>query len=616
MYSRHGTKVFLCVFENDAEHRFELTKRDGHVHFDFVSNLKEGTRYGFRVDGPWEPERGLRFDQTKLLVDPCAWAIDEPFTFHEDLCNRGFDTANFVPKCVAQKPLLDVKRPAYRKPEFIYELNVKAFTQLHPDVPKAKRGTISALAEKPVINHLKKIGVDTIELMPVWAWIDERHLKPLGLKNAWGYNPVQFFAPDPKLAPGGLAEIRETISILHDNDFRVILDVVLNHTGESDQFGPTLCFRGLDNSTYYSQINGRLINDTGCGNTVALNDPHVVEITLVALRHWVLKAGVDGFRFDLATVMGRLPAGFRSDAPLLQAIRNDPLLSNCIMIVEPWDIGPGGYQLGNFPEHWPEWNDRYRDDIRRFWRGDAFSANNLATRIAGSSDIFQTKGKPSASVNFLSAHDGFTLKDIVGYDTKNNFNNGEDNRDGKSDEVTWLNGDVKALLATLFLSRGTIMLTAGDEFGRTQSGNNNAYAQDNEVTWLNWENADQDLIAYVSKLHNLRISLKEFFADEFLTGKPVRDSIYPDAQWFNEKGEAFDWGNGSGGYLGVALYKNGSRVALVFNSSNSSQPINFLPRQNYTWQKIFCSKQGENCPSDSVSVFKELNFLNNSSFQG
>ncbi len=610
MFTRHGTIVFLCVFENNAEHRFELKKRDGHVHFDFVPNLKEDAHYGFRVEGPWEPESGFRFDATKLLLDPRAWALTEPFSYHDNLCQRGIDTAHLIPKCVAQKPLLDVKRPVYRQPEFIYELNVKAFTKLHPDIPHAKRGTVAALAEMPVINHLKKLGVDTIELMPVWAWIDERHLKPLGLKNAWGYNPVQFFAPDPKLAPGGLAEIRETISILHDHDFRVVLDVVLNHTGESDQFGPTLCFRGLDNSTYYSRINGQLINDTGCGNTVALYDPHVVETTVAALRHWVLKVGVDGFRFDLATVMGRLPGGFERDAPLLQALRKDSVLSKCVMIAEPWDIGPGGYQLGNFPEHWLEWNDRYRDDTRRFWRGDAYSANNLATRITGSSDIFQSKGKPCASVNFLSAHDGFTLKDIVAYDQKNNLNNGEDNRDGKSDEVTWLNGDVKALLATLFLSRGTIMLTAGDEFGRTQSGNNNAYAQDNEVTWLNWENKNQDLIDYVSKLHELRISLHQFFADEFLTGKPYHTDMYPDAQWFNEKGEAFEWGNGSSGYLGLALFRHNSRVALVFNSSNSSQPLNFLPLPNRAWQKIFCSKQGENCPSDSVVVYREINSAN------
>ena len=579
--------------------------RDGDIHFGFIKGIKAGTRYGFRVEGPWVPELGLRFDPSKLLVDPTAWSLDQAFTFHEDLAKRGVDTAALVPKSVAQDPVPDVKRLPYRKPEFIYELPVKAFTELHPDISPAKRGTIAALAEKPVLDHLKKIGADTIELMPITAWIDERHLTALGLSNAWGYNPVQFFAPDPRLAPGGLAEIRDTIAKLHDNNFRVILDVVLNHSGESDQFGPTICLRGLDSATYYAHSRGQLINDAGTGNTIDLGQPHVVEMVIAALRHWVLKAGVDGFRFDLATVMGRMADGFHSDAPLFKAIANDDVLSTCILIAEPWDVGPGGYQLGNFPSQWPEWNDRYRDDVRRFWRGDNYAANALATRLTGSSDVFANK-RPSASVNFVSAHDGFTLKDIVTYSEKNNLNNGENNRDGKNHEVTWLNGDAKALLATLFLSRGTIMLTAGDEFGRTQRGNNNAYAQDNEVTWLDWTKADQDLITYVGKLMTLRKSLSAFFVDAFLTGNTDTKTILPDAQWFNEKGDAFEWNNGTAQFLGLALAKGDARIALVFNASNSSQPLRLAAQKNHIWQKIFCSKQGEDCPTDSVSVFEEI----------
>ena len=605
VYSKHGTKVFICIFNGAKETRHELKGRDGDVHFGSLKTIKAGTRYGFRVEGPWAPELGLRFDPSKLLVDPYAWSLDQAFIFHIDLAKRGIDTAALVPKSVAQNPLPDTKRPTYRKPEFVYELPVKAFTKLHPDVSIAKRGTIAALAENPVLEHLTNLGVDTIELMPITAWIDERHLSALGLHNAWGYNPVQFFAPDPRLAPGGLVEIRDTIAKLHDSNFRVILDVVLNHSGESDQFGPTICLRGLDSATYYAHSRGQLINDAGTGNTIDLGQPHVVEMVIAALRHWVLKAGVDGFRFDLATVMGRMAAGFHNDAPLFKAIANDDVLSTCILIAEPWDVGPGGYQLGNFPSQWPEWNDRYRDDVRRFWRGDNYAANALATRLTGSSDVFANK-RPSASVNFISAHDGFTLKDIVTYSEKNNLNNGENNRDGKNHEVTWLNGDVKALLATLFLSRGTIMLTAGDEFGRTQRGNNNAYAQDNSVTWLDWTKADQDLITYVGKLMTLRKSMKQFFSDEFLTGKPDAKSTLPDAQWFNEKGDAFEWNNSASDFLGLALTQNEKRIALIFNASNSTQPMRFVAQKNHTWQKSFCSNLGDDCPSDSVSVFEEF----------
>jgi glycogen debranching enzyme len=528
LFSKHGTIFFVCIFDDATETKIALTQRDGDVHFDFIAGIKVGTRYGFRVDGPFVPELGLRFDVSKLLVDPYAWSLDRAFEYSDELGQRGVDTAALVPKSVVEAPMPDASRPAYKKPEFIYELPVKAFTKLHPQVAEAKRGTMAALAEPAIIEHLKKIGVDTIELMPITAWIDERHLHKLGLSNAWGYNPVQFFAPDPRLAPGGLAEVRETIAALHKNGFRVILDVVLNHSGESDQFGPTLCMRGLDSATYYAHSRGELINDAGCGNTLNLNTPHVVEMVIAALRHWVLKAGVDGFRFDLATVMGRMPDGFHSDAPLIKAIENDPVLSTCIMIAEPWDIGPGGYQLGQFPTRWHEWNDKYRDDVRRFWRGDDYGANALATRITGSSDVFQ---KPSRSINFISAHDGFTLRDIVTYADKNNLNNGEENRDGKSHEVTWVGGDVKALLATLLLSRGIAMLTAGDEFGRTQLGNNNAYAQDNDVTWLDWANKDEALIDEVARLVKLRKSHCYFTSDEDIS----------EAQWFGEGGAVVDW---------------------------------------------------------------------------
>jgi glycogen debranching enzyme len=597
----------MCIFEGTVERRIELTKRDGDIHFDFFKHLKTGTRYGFRVEGPWAPELGLRFDPSKLLVDPHAWSLDQPFVYHQDLSTRGLDTAQWVPKCIARAELPDVQRQQYRKPEFIYELPVKAFTMLHPDVPPNKRGTISALAEPSVVAHLKNIGVDTIELMPITAWIDERHLQPLGLRNAWGYNPIQFFAPDPKLAPGGLTEIRETIAELHKHDFRIILDIVLNHTGESDQFGPTLCFRGLDNPTYYAHTHGALINDTGCGNTVALNEPHVVAMVIAALRHWILKAGVDGFRFDLATVMGRMPDGFDAHAPLINAIENDDVLSTCVMIAEPWDIGPGGYQLGNFPKRWHEWNDKFRDDIRRFWRGDDFSTNALATRLSGSSDVFQ---KPSRSINFISAHDGFTLRDLTTFSEKQNFGNGEENRDGKSGEVTWPGGDVRALLATLFLSRGIPMLTAGDEFGRTQNGNNNAYAQDNEITWLNWRDKDDDLISEVKWLVELRRNLSLVTEDRFLVDNNSTNVDATVAGWFDREGQPLNWQTAQQDYLGLLLAQPEKRIALVFDRAPGAECIPIVAAKNMSWMQITPTVQAGSPSQCFAKIFLETSQSN------
>ena len=598
----------LCVFDNTGmleTHRLILNHREGDVHFDFVEGLAEGARYGFRVEGPWMPDLGLRFDDSKLLVDPYATSLDRAFEYHSELSNRDVDTAALVPKAIVQAALPDAKLVPHREPQFIYELPVKAFSKRHPDVPESIRGTVAALAHPAVLNHFKKIGVDTIELMPITAWIDERHLQPLGLHNAWGYNPIQFFAPDPRLAPCGMVEIRETIAKLHQHDFRVIMDVVLNHTGESDEFGPTLCFRGLDSPLYYAHARGALINDAGCGNTVALNDPHVIAMVLSALRHWVLKAGVDGFRFDLASVMGRMPDGFRRDAPLLKAIAADPVLSCCILIAEPWDVGPGGYQLGNFPPTWLEWNDRYRDDVRRFWRGDAFSANNMATRISGSSDVFWNKANPSRSVNFIAAHDGFTLHDMVSYTEKNNFNNGEQNRDGKSHEVTWMGGNVPALLATLLLSRGTPMITAGDEFGRSQRGNNNAYAQDNEITWLDWNNADETLMAAVGQLVALRKSHPEIFADTFLSGVTNDDTNALNAAWFTIDGQDFDWAIGERRQLCLALTSKKLRMALAFNGAAEVVKFAVPPRQGWRWSKLFPKIADLSCAASSVSIFVE-----------
>jgi glycogen operon protein len=391
---------------------------------------------------------------------------------------------------------------------------------LHPDVPERQRGTVAALAHPAIIAHLKKLHVSAVELMPITAWIDERHLPPLGLSNAWGYNPVVPMALDPGLCPGGVIELRETVAALHKAGIGVILDLVFNHTGESDIHGGVLSLRGLDNAVYAHAPDDSLINDTGCGNTLDFANTAVRQMTLDSLRHFVRHTGVDGFRFDLATIMARgrsLYGGFDPAAPIFAEIATDPLLADRIMIAEPWDIGPGGYQLGNFPPNWLEWNDRYRDDVRRFWRGEG-TIGALVTRIAGSSDLF---GDNCRSVNFLAAHDGFTLADTVAYAERHNHANGEDNRDGHSDNHSWNNGvegsstdpaviaaraaDLRALLGTLFSSTGTIMLTAGDEFGRSQGGNNNAYAQDNLGCWVNWEHRDLALEDYVAGLAQARM---------------------------------------------------------------------------------------------------------------
>ena len=596
VYSRHGTGAWICLFDGDIEtSRVELTKI-GDVFEGHIKGLKAGAAYGFRIDGPWQPELGHRFDVSKLLIDPYAEKIDRPFVYRAELAQRGLDTAAMVPKCIVSKALADLPLQKITQPQFIYELGVKSFSQQHSDVPSAKRGTIAALAEPAIIAHLKALHVDTIEFMPINPWINERHLVALGLHNAWGYNSLQFFGIDPRLAPGGLTELRETIAALHEHGIQVILDIVFNHSGESDRFGPTLSFRGLDNASYYAQTNGVLHNDTGCGNTLALNQTPMTEMVLHSLRNFVLKCGVDGFRFDLATVMGRNNEVFQKDAKLLQAIEADPILNSRILIAEPWDVGPGGYQLGQFPKDWSEWNDQYRDDVRRFWRGDDWAANNIATRITGSSDVFQNR-EPSSSINFVAAHDGFTLRDLVTYSAKQNLANGEDNRDGNSSEVTWPGGDARALLTTLFFSRGTIMLTAGDEFGRTQKGNNNAYAQDNEITWLDWSNADLELCSFVQSLAQARIECASCFADEFIAPET--------AFWFGANGTAIDWSNPKLDFLGLLVTTRQQRFCICVNRSANDVHFPITSQGNTKWVMRFGSQSPTTCTAKSVSLWLE-----------
>lgn len=614
VWSSSARRLWVSLFDDSGNRetdRLDLKPEGEGVHGLLVPGLGDGTRYGFRADGDYAPERGLWFDPNKLLTDPYAVEVDRPYQYHWRLAakrNESADTASLMPKAVARslpKPV-QAKPPLFQPGGLIYELNVHSFTRLHPDVPEAQRGTIAALAHPAIIDHLQRLGVSAVELMPITASIDERHLPPLGLSNAWGYNPVTFMALDPRLAPGGLKELRETVAALRKAGIGTILDLVFNHTGESDRLGPTLSLRGLDAQAYYRhQPDGRLVNDTGTGNTVACDQPVMSEMVLDTLRHFVRFAGVDGFRFDLAPVLGRVDGAFDPDAPLLQAITGDPLLADRALIAEPWDIGPNGYQLGNFRPPYLEWNDRYRDDVRRFWRGDAGAIGSLATRLAGSSDVFGRDGQPtSRTVNFIAAHDGMTLADIVAYERKHNEANGEQNRDGHNDNLSWNNGaegetddteiararfnDQRALLATLFASRGTIMLTAGDEFGRTQNGNNNAYAQDNAITWLDWAGRDEALEQYAASLATLRRAFPALADARFLTGEPADGSAIPDVAWLTETGEPLgdtDW-NDPGRHRLVMILGDakGNRLAVMVNGDRRQCVFSLPARDGFEWR--------------------------------
>ena len=634
--SHNAERIDFCLFDKRGETeiaRLPLPARVGDVYCGFVAGISPGARYGLRAEGPYAPDQGHRFDPSKLLVDPYVRALDRPFVYREELAAprpAAIDTAPFMPKGIVVPAGASARANAPHFPTVIYEIAVKAFSKTNPAIPEKLRGTVAALTHPATIEHLVKLGVDTVELMPVVASIDERHLPPLGLTNAWGYNPVAFMAPDPRLAPGGLDEIRTAVAALHGAGIGVILDAVYNHTGESDALGPTLSLRGLDNALYYRHAMenpGRLLNDAGTGNILAADRPEVLRLVLDAMRHWATATGIDGFRLDLASVLGRTDDGFRRDAPLFSAIDSDPVLNRLTIIAEPWDVGPGGYQLGNFPPHWREWNDRYRDDVRRFWRGDPNTLGTLATRLAGSADIFAGR-KPSASVNFLAAHDGFPLADVVTYETKHNQANGESNRDGTDANFSWNNGvegasadarivearrsDARALLATLFAARGTPMLTAGDEFGRTQSGNNNAYAQDNPITWLDWAGADRDLADFTARLVALRRAHRSLSADRFLTGKPLDDSGIPDVVWLSSKGSEMsvaDWSSG-GRVVGLTLYDPAvgnapaDRTTIWINGDRATATGWLLPpRARHAWTLVVNSTTPDIPTSATTSSF-------------
>jgi glycogen debranching enzyme len=583
-----------------------LERGEGGVFAATIAGLGAGARYGLRADGPYAPERGSWFDPAKLLLDPYAVALDRPFAWDPRLAApRGarVDTAALVPRAVVAElpPPRRAAPPVFRPGGLIYELPVRPFTRLHPGVPERLRGTVAALAEPAVIEHLAGLGVNAVELMPVTAWIDERHLGPLGLTNGWGYNPVAFMAPDPRLCPGGTPELAATVAALREAGIGVILDVVFNHTGEGDAQGPTLSLRGLDGAAYFRHApDGRLVNDAGTGNTLACDHPATRRLVLDALRHFVGQAGVDGFRFDLAPILARTPAGFDPGAAIFAEIAADPMLGDRVMIAEPWDVGRGGYQVGNFPPPWLEWNDSYRDRVRRFWRSDAHVLGEFATAVAGSSDVFRPPA--TRSVNFIAAHDGFTLADLVAYRHKHNEANGEGNRDGHGENHSWNNGvegpsddaavlaerrrDQMALLATLFASRGTIMLTAGDEFGRSHGGNNTAYAQDNAITWLDWEGRDRGLAAFAGRMAALRRAWPELGDPGLLTGGPGPEGI-PDVAWLTPGGKAktaADWEAARAPALAMVLGGAEGRLAVLFNRSGHEVLFHLPGRPSRHWQ--------------------------------
>jgi glycogen operon protein len=605
VYSAHASAIEFCLFDETGEielTRIALPARLGPIFHGHISGVCVGQRYGLRAHGPFDPSRGLRFNPNKLLIDPYALHLDRPFTldpsmFEEKEADQ--DSAAKVPKAVLQG---DMQGPAPRAnwvswdKTIIYELHVRGFTKTRLDIPEDLRGTFAGLAHPAAIRHLRRLGVTAVELLPCAAWIDERHLPPLGLSNYWGYNPIAFMAPDPRLAPGGWAEVRATVDALADAGIETLLDVVFNHTGEGDALGPTLSLRGLDNACYYRlSLNdpATYVNDAGTGNILALDHPAALRLTMDALRTWRRLGGVSGFRFDLATILGRRAEGFDPGAPLLLAISQDPDLRDLKLIAEPWDCGPGGYQLGRFPPAWGEWNDRYRDTVRGFWRGDALSLGELAQRFSGSKDELSARS-PSRSINFITAHDGFTLADLVAYSAKRNDANGEYNRDGTDDNRSWNNGvegptddpailaarraDQRALLATLLLSRGTPMLSMGMELGQSQGGNNNAYAQDNTIGWLDWAGANQGLIDFTARLIALRRNHAALRADRFLSGEPGDRSPYPDVEWRRADGGALthaDWDRPDGETLVISLSAtDGERLdRVVIILHRGPQPI-------------------------------------------
>jgi isoamylase len=600
LFSANATKVEICLFDGKDEReleRIELPEYTDEIWHGYVPDIGPGQYYGYRVHGPYEPEAGHRFNPNKLLLDPYARAHAgdlkwDPACFGytigaegDDLTFDARDSAPFMPKCVVVDPDFDWageggNRAVPWPHTIVYETHVRGFTKRHPAVPEHLRGTYAGLGTKEVVQYIKSLGVTSVELLPIHTFVNDQHLLEKGLANYWGYNSIGFFAPDPRYAANvarSLAEFKEMVARFHEAGLEVILDVVYNHTAEGNERGATLSFKGIDNASYYRLMPEErrfYINDTGTGNTLNISHPRVIQMVTDSLRYWVQEMHVDGFRFDLGTILAREPNGFDNESGFLKACCQDPTLAKVKLIAEPWDCGPGGYQVGAFPPGWAEWNDKSRDTIRDFWKGEA-PASALAPRLCASGDAFNHRGrKPWACVNFITAHDGFTLNDIVTYNDKHNEANGEDNKDGSSDNRSWNCGvegetedpeivalrerQMRNLMGTLLLSQGTPMMLAGDEFGRTQQGNNNAYCQDNEISWLNWDIADKgrSLTRFVQTLTKLRHDYPILRRSRFLTGSYNEALGVKDVAWINANGSEItgeEWGDGNMRCFGMLM---------------------------------------------------------------
>ncbi len=650
LFSEHATRVELCLFEgpngNEELARIQLTEQTDQVWHIYLPEVRPGQQYGYRVHGPYEPAKGHRFNPAKLLRDPYAKAIDGTIRWSDtlfgyqvghpdpDLCLDERDSGPDVPKSVVIDPAFTwgEDRPP-RTPwneTIIYEMHVKGFTALHPDVPKPLRGTYAGLTCPAVIDYLRSLGITAVELLPIHQFLAERHLVDRGLTNYWGYHSIGFFAPDARFASDELLaqpvnEFKTMVKTLHQAGIEVILDVVYNHTGEGNHLGPTLCFRGIDNATYYRPApeNPRFYTDyTGCGNTLNMTHPRTLQLIMDSLRYWVLDMHVDGFRFDLASTLARELHDVDRLGAFFDVIHQDPVISQVKLIAEPWDLGEGGYQVGNFPVLWAEWNDQYRDTVRRYWKGDEGQLWAMGFRLTGSSDLYGKGGRrPFASINFVTSHDGFTLHDLVSYNQKHNETNGEENRDGTDNNLSWncgVEGPTKdpailALrerqkrncLATLLFSQGVPMLCGGDEIGRTQQGNNNAYCQDNETSWFDWrlDQNRRDLLAFTRCLIELRRRHPVLRRRQFLYGRRIQGSEVQDLAWFRPDGKEMteeNWGDPMARCIGLRLAGDaieevntrGERITddtLLILLNAHHEPVPFiLPahRRNVRWEVL------------------------------
>ncbi|HEY6085297.1 MAG TPA: glycogen debranching protein GlgX [Nitrospira sp.] len=653
LFSENATAVDLCLFDRvDQEketYTVRIEERTNQVWHVFLPEVRPGQLYGFRVHGPYEPQAGHRFNANKLLIDPYAKALhgslqwsDSMFGYRmgdpdTDLSFDERNNASQVPKAVVieQAFTWGDDRPLRRpwSETVIYEMHVRGFTKRHPLIHQALRGTYAGLATRPVIDYLQRLGVTAIELLPVHAFVADKHLIDKGLTNYWGYNTIGYFAPELRYAAEpekGVNQFKTMVKTLHSAGIEVILDVVYNHTAEGNQLGPTLSFRGIDNAAYYRLLPEQpryYMDYTGTGNTLNVQHQRTLQLIMDSLRYWALEMHVDGFRFDLASALARELHDVDRLGGFFDIIHQDPVLSQLKLIAEPWDIGEGGYQVGNFPAGWAEWNGKYRDSIRRYWKGDGGQASELGYRLSGSSDLYEANGRrPFASINFVVAHDGFTLRDLVSYDQKHNEANQEDNKDGSDDNQSWNCGvegptddpavlalrarQQRNMLATLLLSQGVPMICGGDEIGRTQQGNNNAYCQDNEVSWFNWElsNEEQALFAFTSAVITLRAAHPVFRRRQFFQGRSIYGADIKDLSWFRPDGEEMtqdDWGQGYVRCLGVRLAGdrieekdhlgraiNDDTFLILMNAHH--EPIRFtLPKHsaNVQWQLVLDTTQ-------------------------